>query len=448
MTITIPTSADELEATLNDTAKLKELAATPKDLGQFLKNFVAAQKAKDDKAGQVLATQMREQAQIVLAELLKENGGGEGGSNKGKIDLSAVRRSSNPAGYNPEARGVQLDGEFKNVGEFMQSLYPRNHAGKDKWAKIRNDYSSVEPALGGFLVPEILRSTLLQNSLENSVVRQRATVITMDGPSVPFPAIDETTHVGSVYGGITGTWVAEGEALPESEARFGRVVLKANKLVSYCEVPNELPQDAPQAFGGFITGTMPKALGFFEDIAFMNGDGIGKPLGALNAANTALLQVLAEGGQGADTIVWQNIVKMFARMLPSSLSTAVWLASIDTFPELATMALTVGTGGSAVWLNNGVEGPPMTILGRPVYFTEKSAKLGDLGDISFVDWSQYLVGDRAEMRVMASEHYKFGNDVVAYRVIERADGRPWMKSAITPANGGPTLSPYVTLAAR
>jgi HK97 family phage major capsid protein len=444
--VLIPTSGDELEATLNDPKKLKEIAANPANLGTFIKNYVTDQRARDAAAGDVLKQQVQEQAQIVLAELLKE--GKVTLTNRGQLDLRRGGQPERGAAYNPEARGVALDGEFKNLGEYLYSLAPRNTAGKDKWAKIRNDYSSVDPALGGFLVPEILRSTLLQNSLENSVVRSRATVITMDGPSVPFPAIDETTHVGSVYGGITGTWVAEGEALPESEARFGRVVLKANKLVTYCEVPNELPQDAPQAFSGFITSTMPKAIGFFEDIAFMNGNGVGRPLGALNAANTALLQVAIEGTQGADTIVWQNIIKMFARMLPSSLSTGVWLAAIDTFPELATMALTVGTGGSAVWLNNGVEGPPMTILGRPVYFTEKTAKLGDLGDISFVDWSQYLVGDRAEMRVQASEHYKFGNDVVAYRVIERADGRPWMKSALTPANGGPTLSPYVTLAAR
>lgn len=444
--VKIPTSGPELEATLADPKKLKEIAQNPESLGTFIKNYVADQRQQDKQHGDILAQQVKEQADIVLAELLKE--GKATLTNRGKLDLRRGGAERGGSGYNPEAKGVPLDGEFKNVAEFMQSLYPRNHAGKDKWAKIRNDYSSVDPALGGFLVPEVLRSTLLQNSLENSVVRPRATNITMDGPSVPFPAIDETTHSGSVYGGITGTWVAEGEALPESEARFGRVVLKSNKLVTYCEVPNELPQDAPQAFGGFITGTMPKAIGFFEDIAFMSGNGVGRPLGALNAANTALIQQAIEGAQGADTIVWQNLIKMFSRMLPSSLETAVWLCAIDTFPELATMALTVGTGGSAVWLNNGVEGPPMTILGRPVYFTEKTAKLGDLGDISFVDWSQYLVGDRAEMRVQASEHYKFGNDVVAYRVIERVDGRPWMKSPLTPANGGPTLSPYVTLGAR
>lgn len=445
--VLIPTSGPELEATLADPRKLKEIAANPADLGRFIKNYVAEQKRIDDSKGGVVAEQIREQSQIVLAELLKENKAALL-SNKARLDLGVGGSNRGGAGYNPDGRGAALDNEFKSVAEFMQSLYPRNHAGKEQWSRIRNDYSSVDPALGGFLVPEILRSTLLQNSLEQSMVRSRATVVTMDGPSVPFPAIDETTHVGSVYGGITGTWVAEGEALPESEARFGRVVLKSNKLVTYCEVPNELPQDAPQAFGGFVTTTMPKAIGFFEDIAFMSGNGVGRPLGALNTANTALIQQPAEASQGSSTIVWQNIIKMFSRMLPSSLDSAVWLAAIDTFPELATMALTVGTGGSAVWLNNGVEGPPMTILGRPVYFTEKTAKLGSLGDLSFCDWSQYLVGDRAEMRVQASEHYKFGNDVVAYRVIERVDGKPWMKSALTPANGGPTLSPYVTLAAR
>jgi hypothetical protein len=47
--------------------------------------------------------------------------------------------------------------------------------------------------------------------------------------------------------------------------------------------------------------------------------------------------------------------------------------------------------------------------------------------------------------VSASEHYKFGNDKTAYRIIERVDGRPWIQSAITPANSGSTLSPFVQL---
>lgn len=454
MKTTIPTTAAELEAMLSDTAALKELTKTPASLGEFIKNYAQAQMAKN---GENISAQIKEQAQIVLAEMLKENSATL--TNRGKLDLAAGGSVRKGAAHNAEAVGAVLDGEFRGIADFFSSVAPEGRRSPDnraRWDRIRNDYSSVDPATGGFLVPEVLRSTLLENSLETSIVRPRAMVVPMDGPSVPFPAIDETTHSGSVYGGITGTWVAEGDAMPESEAKFGRAVLKANKLVSYCEVPSELPMDAPQAFGGFIDNAMPKAITFFEDLAFLTGNGVGRPLGVLNSGNTALVAVAKETSQAADTIKWENIVKMFSRMLPSSLGSAVWVAAIDTFPQLATMALVIqnaagsdNVGGSAVWLNNGVSGPPMTILGRPVYFSEKVPKVGDQGDISFVDFGQYLLGDRQQMRVESSTHYKFGNDLIVYRVIERADGRPWMKSAITPANGSTaTLSPYVTLAER
>lgn len=443
---TIPTSAAELEAMLSDSTKLAEVAKTPAALGEFIKNYAKAQQAKN---GEYISEQIKEQAQIVLSDMLKENGAQW--NKAARPDLSNGRKSRS-AGYNPEAIGAVLDNEFKGVSDFLRSVAPNQKQSPEdraRWDRIRNDYSTVDPGKGGFLVPEVLRSTILANSLENAVVRPRAMVINMDGPRVPFPTVDETTHSGSVYGGITGTWVAEGAALPESEATFGRVVLDASKLVTYCEVPSELPMDSPQAFGSFIDVAMPKAVSFFEDYAFLNGNGVGQPLGVLNAGNTALVTVSKETNQPADTIVWENIVKMFSRMLPASLGTAVWVCSIDCFPQLATMALAVGTGGSAVWLNNGVEGPPATILGRPVLLTEKSPKLGDLGDIAFVDFAQYLVGDMQQMRVQSSEHYKFNQDLIVYRVIERADGRPWMTSAITPANGATTtLSPYVILEAR
>jgi HK97 family phage major capsid protein len=136
-------------------------------------------------------------------------------------------------------------------------------------------------------------------------------------------------------------------------------------------------------------------------------------------------------------------------MLPSSLNTAVWVVAPDTFPELATMALSVGTGGSAIWLNNGASGPPMTILGRPVIVSEKAKKLGDAGDVNFMDFGYYLIGDRQAMQAQSSPHYKFANDKTAFRIIERVDGRPWLQSAITPQNGSTaTLSPFVKIAAR
>jgi HK97 family phage major capsid protein len=90
---------------------------------------------------------------------------------------------------------------------------------------------------------------------------------------------------------------------------------------------------------------------------------------------------------------------------------------------------------------------PLNILGAPVIVTEKAGQVGARADISFVDFGMYLLGDRQAMSARESEEFKFKNDVTAFRVIERVDGRPWLLSAITPYNGGDTLSPFVTLAA-
>jgi HK97 family phage major capsid protein len=267
----------------------------------------------------------------------------------------------------------------------------------------------------------------------------------MDSLRVPIPTVDDTSHVSSVFGGLTFYWAEEGASLVESQASFGRLVLEAKKLTGYAEIPNELMADAP-AFNGFFSQKFPQGLAYFEDVGFMTGTGVGEPEGFLNAPCAAV--VAKQPGQQTGTIVWENIVAMYARMLPTSLGNAVWIASIDTFPELATMALSVGTGGSAVWLNNGAVGAPVTILGRPVIFTEKCPSLTNVGDINFVDLSYYLIGDRQMMSAESSPHYRFQQDKTAFRIIERVDGRMWLRTAITPHNGGAALSPLVQLAKR
>jgi HK97 family phage major capsid protein len=287
---------------------------------------------------------------------------------------------------------------------------------------------------------------MLRVALEKALVRGRARVVPMETLTVPFPMIDTTSNASNIYGGVTAYWTEEAASLTDSSPTFGRVKLEAKKLTAYSEIPNELFSDSIISLEMFINEIFPEAIAWFEDLAFIGGSGVGEPLGFLNA--TATVNVTKETGQAASTLVWENIVKMYARMLPSSLDSAVWIAHIDTFPELATMALSVGTGGSAIWLNNGVQGPPMTILGRPVLFTEKVNSVGTAGDINFVDLSYYLIGDRQAIQADTSPHYRFQNDQTTVRFIERVDGRPWIQNAITPNQGSNTLSPFVALETR
>jgi HK97 family phage major capsid protein len=449
-TVTIPDTSEGLTELLHDSAKMQAIFGTPK-FGDFITAYARDVHKKDLS----IATQVQEQVQMIMADWLRENQP-EGVERLDMTKVTAAVRG--PAGdarnvlHNSRAMGATLDRDFQGptaAADYFATIWHQTHKTADVQAKlqrIRNAFSSTVPSEGGFLIPESLRSELLRVSLETSIVRPRARVIPMESLRVPFPAIDSTSNVSSVYGGVVGYWTQEGAALTASQASFGRIVLDAKKLTAYTEVPNELISDSIISFQAFLDQIFPEALGFYEDDAFINGTGVGEPLGYLNG--TAAVSVSKESGQPADTIVWENLIKMYARMLPGSLSRAVWVVPPDAFPELATMSLSVGTGGSAIWLNNGASGPPATILGRPVLISEKVPKLGDAKDVSFVDFGFYLLGDRQVMSAMSSPHYKFGEDETAYRIIERCDGRPWLSSAITPKNNGATLSPIVTLAER
>jgi HK97 family phage major capsid protein len=452
--VQVPDTPAGFEEQLNDPKAMKALFSKPGAFAEWVRGYAKVVLDKD----QEIATQVREQTERVLASWLKEQRDGEGvvpinlNVDGGNLATQVTRTADARMGlHNPRAMGAVLDKDFSGPSasaDYFQLIW--HNANRDAQAQarlknIRNSFSSTVPSEGGFLIPETLRSELLRVSLETSVVRPRARVIPMETLRVPFPAIDDTSHTSSVYGGIVGYWTEEGAALTASQASFGRIVLDAKKLTAYTEIPNELISDSISSFQAFIDQIFPEALGFYEDLAFLTGTGVGEPLGFLNG--TAKIEVTRDT---ADEIHFADIVAMYSRMLPSSLSRAVWVASIDTFPQLAQLKMTFGTDGiasPALWLNNGqvIGGPPMTLMGRPVIFSEKVPKLTEPGALSFVDFGFYLIGDRQVMSAMSSPHFKFQNDQTAYRIIQRVDGRPWLNSAITPQNNGDTLSPIVTV---
>lgn len=453
--VTIPDTAEALEDMLRDGAVMARVFKQKDAFKELVSKYARTVVDKD----RSIAEQVRTETERVLAQFLKENR--EQGIVPVNLNVNPAETAPMFAGtpsnraerrakiYNKAAMGAAIDREFTSSADFFRSIWHntnRDSALMAKLSRIRNAFSSTVPSEGGFLIPETVRADLLMVALETAIVRPRAMVIPMETLRVPFPAIDSTSNASSVFGGIVCFWTEEGGALTDTSATFGRVVLEAKKLTAFTAVPNELISDSPASFQAFLDNVLPAAIGFYEDVAFFNGSGVGEPLGYIGCP--ASVAVAAEAGQAASTIVWENVVKMFSRMLPSSLNRAVWVASPDTFSELATMALSVGTGGGPIWLTDGTAGSPMSILGRPLYISEKAKVLGTTGDLNFVDFGYYLLGDRQVMSAMSSPHFKFQNDQTAYRVIERVDGQPWLQSAITPQNGGASLTPFVRIATR
>ncbi|WP_432010180.1 phage major capsid protein [Streptomyces cucumeris] len=449
-TTTVPRNAEELAEMLADPAKAKEITASRESLAEFIAAYGKGQQGDGTELNRLVA----EETQKQLAAFLRDNDQDAGGVKR--LDLDPQNRSGKRANmltshrqgtaHNPTAPGAAVDGQFTNGIDYVRTIWHKNTSADiaEKLAVLRNAASSVSPADGGFLVPETLRAQLLEIALEMSVVRPLATVIPMESARVPLPQIDSTTNNGSVFGGMVAYWGEEGAALQDASPKFGRITLDSKKLTGLSAVPNELLQDSIASFAALLERLWPQALAFEEDAKFTAGSGVGEPLGFRGAGNPAAVAVARTT---SNKIKYEDVVNMYARMLPSSLSRAVWTCSPDALPQLLQMSLTVGTGGNSVFVVNAAGPAPMTIFGRPLIITEKGGTLGARGDIAFTDLSYYLVGDRQTMTADSSTDYRFGSDQTTFRIIQRVDGRPWLQSAVTPQNGGNTLTPFVELAA-
>jgi HK97 family phage major capsid protein len=114
------------------------------------------------------------------------------------------------------------------------------------------------------------------------------------------------------------------------------------------------------------------------------------------------------------------------------------------------MGLIVGTGGSPIYMPPGglSASPYGTLFGRPMLPIEQASTVGTVGDILLLDPTQYIMGDKGGMQSASSVHVRFIYDESVYRFTLRTDGQPLWNSALTPAKGSNTLSPFVALATR
>jgi HK97 family phage major capsid protein len=239
-----------------------------------------------------------------------------------------------------------------------------------------------------------------------------------------------------VFGGISASWTKSGTTITESEPTFKQVGLDALGLKFYTEVENELLSDSFTSVEGLLARMFGMAIPWFEEKAYIGGTGAGEPLGIRNA--DAKVQITRAA---ADTIVLSDLADMYSRMLPGSLGRAVWMCAPSAMEQILQIEST--QGATAFLTRNLGDGPPMAILGRPLFVNEHFPALADPDTIMFVDWSYYLIGDRQALSIATSPHFRFQDDITAIRGVERLDARPWVESAITPAQGSTTLSPFV-----
>ena len=304
---------------------------------------------------------------------------------------------------------------------------------------------------GGFLLQSETSIDLMTSGFNNSAVLSKCQKRTITGSeSLEIIGIDETSRAdGSRGGGVRVYTDAELSQITASSTKFEKIKLAPERMTGLYYASDKILMNAT------FLGQEMRQL-FTEEFAFktqdlvMEGTGAGQALGIKNS--DAKISIAKESGQAADTIVTENILKMFMRFyLRGGAGSVSFVANRNTFGELMTMTYDVGTGGvlSKLYVPARLPGESGTIMGFPVDFIEQAESLGTTGDIWLCDWNQYVCVDYGDINEASSMHFKFDYSQMTFRFVYHFDGQPRMVSAITPFKGSSsTVSPFVRIAER
>ncbi len=368
---------------------------------------------------------------------------------------------------------------FSCFGEFMDAVHKADASGgvRDKrLGSVSNSATGANEgtnADGGYLVPPEYAEGIIDLVQQESVLYPQARKVQIAGNRLIEMYLDESSRkdpsTGSRHGGILAYWKGEAAQYEAVKAAFGQRQTDIHKLTAYCPVTEELLEDYP-AMEGVLTDLAGREFAFKADDAILSGTGSGMPLGILATSgtaalnNAALVTIAKETGQAADTVVTQNILKMFNALIAQNRPRAKWYINQDVEMVLMQLLMQTGaitsSGASAVEGISGTFGTPIytppgaygnaeaRLLNIPVQPIEHCSALGDKGDIVLMDATQYLLIERGGITRQNSMHVRFDYDETVFKFTWRLGGRPDWMSAITAYKGTSARSPYVCLANR
>lgn len=341
-------------------------------------------------------------------------------------------------------------GLARHVRDCYRSRFKNDHKATER---LETGHEAVKQTLGEFsggegsyLVPSPLQATILDAVNEQTFARSRSMFIPMPSASLAIPIWShvENTAAGEFSGhaGLTGTWTEAGTTKTETEPVLRQLKLAAKEYSGYTLISNALLADAPlDVIASVLSPLIVTAIAKQLDYVSLFGSGAGQPLGVLNSG-----ALVSTARASANTISFADTISMVEDLYSDERSQSIiWLASRTAWGSIATQET---TNGMLIWQPTSSGAQRVTAMhGFPAYRTEMLQPLGSAGDLTLIDFSQYVWGEREALAIDASQHYAFIDNQTTVRFSLRMDAQPKWDSAFTLADGSSTASPFVQLAA-
>lgn len=321
------------------------------------------------------------------------------------IDAELARPTSNPITNQPGA-GC---GEEPKTGRASEAYRA------DMLKALRTNFRSVSNLLqegvdadGGYLVPEEYDRRLIDVLDEENIMRRLATHITTSG--------EHKINIAATK--PAASWIEEGGALTWGDATFDQILMDAHKLHVAIKVTEELLYDNAFGLENYIITQFGKALANAEEDAFLNGDGVGKPLGLFAEVGGGQVSDTLTAALKADDVI--NLVYALRRPYRKN------AAFIINDKNIAALRKLKDNNGAYLWQPSLQAGEPDRLFGYAIHTSAYAPE----DAIAFGDYKYYNIGDRGTRSFKQLTELFAGNGMIGYVAKERVDGKLILPEAV------------------
>ena len=273
-------------------------------------------------------------------------------------------------------------------------------------------------SLGGYSVPEVLESTIIDLREERGVARRSLRVMPMSTDSHIIPR--RAT-------GLTAYFVSENSEITASDKGWDAVQLVARKLAVLCKYSSELNEDSILSIADDLASEIAYSFADKEDECCFNGDGT-STYGGIVGLKSAILAgskvTAASGNTSFGTLDMEDFLNMVGKLPVYARTGARWYVSQAGFAA-SMQRLFEAAGGNTV--QNLSAGVPYNFLGFPVEITQvmnqtlsaqtSTDGLAYLGNLNLAG----TMGTRRGIQIQVDGSRFFEYDQLAIRGTQRFD---------------------------
>jgi len=289
---------------------------------------------------------------------------------------------------------------------------------------VAKTLSTLTVGAGGYLVPDAWYDRIITRARELSPIRQNASVSTISVGNTLLLPTEGTTDFA------TGWIVEDGERVNTVNGDFAQVSIEVHEMYANPMATRAILMDNAYDLEGYIIEKIAEQFALQEGLAFVNGNGTGKPFGVLDATAGVTVSTVTTASETA--ITYGELVDMVYGLKSKYAKNGKWYLNRGTVGYLQGVA---DTTGQPLYRPSAIVGQPATMLGFEIVEVdamtgfEKDGSTESEDIILFGDMkSAYHIVDRNDVGLQRDDITKKG--FVQFYAYKRVGGKLVLAEAL------------------